>query len=440
MAKIAFKKGLLANLPAAKTEGTFYVTTDERAIYLDVSADSRIRLGDFQEFATAAALQANVNPSTSALYYVSDINCLAKWDGTKYVQINRDTGYDTISVSGDGDIVTNIVEDNVNPRKLNITKGKKIGTIPTSIEVKDGESTKTQAVTDLVDYIDKKTQDVLNRAQGGSSETAASVSAALDAYKTSNNAAVAAAQAAADAAQSDVDALETKVGEVPSDKTVVQMIADAQAAATQDISGIATNKAAIDKLNGSATQDGSVKKTVADEIAKIVNENNNGSIDTLNEIASWIVNDTSGAAKMQADITALQTSVGSTSVGTQIDNKINALDATQSQTASAANGQLALSITQTNGKITAISGSVKSGTYEPAGTVAEEIGKLDATQSQAAAAGNGQLALSITETNGKITAISGSITANTYDAYGSASSAESNAKSYTDTSLTWGNF
>lgn len=31
MAKVAFKKGLLANLPAAIAEGTFYITTDERA-------------------------------------------------------------------------------------------------------------------------------------------------------------------------------------------------------------------------------------------------------------------------------------------------------------------------------------------------------------------------------------------------------------------------
>ena len=32
MATVAFKKGLLANLPKTYTEGAFYVTTDERAI------------------------------------------------------------------------------------------------------------------------------------------------------------------------------------------------------------------------------------------------------------------------------------------------------------------------------------------------------------------------------------------------------------------------
>lgn len=34
MATVAFKKGLLAALPSTYAEGTFYVTTDERAMYI----------------------------------------------------------------------------------------------------------------------------------------------------------------------------------------------------------------------------------------------------------------------------------------------------------------------------------------------------------------------------------------------------------------------
>ena len=92
MALVAFQKGLRSSLPSTYSEGTFYITTDERAIYLDVDSSTRIRIGDFQEFATLAELQANTNPSTTALYYVTELNVLAKWDGTKYVQINMDTG------------------------------------------------------------------------------------------------------------------------------------------------------------------------------------------------------------------------------------------------------------------------------------------------------------------------------------------------------------
>ena len=122
MANVAFKKGLLANLPSTKTAGTFYVTTDERAIYLDVDASNRIRLGDFQEFATVAALEANTNPSTTALYYVTAINCLAKWNGTSYVQINLDTGATSIEVVGDGNAVT-AASYSATTRKITLTKG-----------------------------------------------------------------------------------------------------------------------------------------------------------------------------------------------------------------------------------------------------------------------------------------------------------------------------
>ena len=51
------------------------------------------------------------------------------------------------------------------------------------------------------------------------------------------------------------------------------------------------------------------------------------------------------------------------------------------------------------------------------------IAALDATAAQTA--GTDGLALSVTEENGKITAISGSIAANTYDAYGAASTVQS---------------
>lgn len=122
MANVAFKKGLRANLPAAKSAGTFYVTTDERAIYLDIDDSSRIRIGDFQEFANVTALEANPNPSTTALYYVADINCLAKWNGSNYVQINRDTGATSFEVTGDGNAVTDVSYD-ATARKLTLTKG-----------------------------------------------------------------------------------------------------------------------------------------------------------------------------------------------------------------------------------------------------------------------------------------------------------------------------
>ena len=78
-------------------------------------------------------------------------------------------------------------------------------------------------------------------------------------------------------------------------------------------------------LQADSTQEGSV----AYQIAQIVNENNNGSIDTLNEIAAWIGNDKTGVAKINKDISDLKTdvsklkdSVGEKTVSAQINEAL----------------------------------------------------------------------------------------------------------------------
>lgn len=254
MAMVSFKKGVLANLPVTKTAGTFYVTTDERAMYLDVDASTRIRLGDFQEFASVTALTANPNPSTTALYYVSDINCLAKWDGAQYVQINKDTGMTSIEVTGDGNAITAAVYD-ADGRKLTLTKGATYMTsadVDGKINTKVGELKIGDTTYDTVKaYVDQKTSGIATDAslsaltarvttaegeidalQAATAEGGAVTLAIADAKKAGTDAQAAADLAKADAAaaQADVDALEGKVGTVADGKTVVSMIGDVETA------------------------------------------------------------------------------------------------------------------------------------------------------------------------------------------------------------------
>lgn len=186
MAMVNFKKGLLANLPSTYAEGTFYITTDERAIYLDVDGATRIRLGDFQEFATLAELQANTNPSTSALYYVTEINCLAKWNGAEYIQINRDTGMTSVEVTGTGNAVTAAVYD-ATGRKLTLTKG---ATYMTSADVDGKISAKVGEIGEktVKEYVDEATEGI------------------------ASDAALTALGERVTAAEGDIDALELKVG------------------------------------------------------------------------------------------------------------------------------------------------------------------------------------------------------------------------------------
>lgn len=100
-------------------------------------------------------------------------------------------------------------------------------------------------------------------------------------------------------------------GAVEEGKTLVQMIAEAQTAATYDDTAIKasikTNTDAIAILNGDVSTSGSVKaeaKAAADAaIAAIVGAAPEA-MDTLEEVAAWIQNDKSGAAAMAADISA----------------------------------------------------------------------------------------------------------------------------------------
>lgn len=166
MANVAFKKGLLANLPKTYTEGTFYVTTNERAIYLDVDGSTRIRIGDFQEVENLEALQDITNKSTTALYYVKDINVLAKYNGTSFVQINLDTGATSIEVVGDGNAVT-AASYNPATRKITLTKGATYTTaddVDGAIDLAIGELGNKEGDTpyaNVKDYVDTKIADVV---------------------------------------------------------------------------------------------------------------------------------------------------------------------------------------------------------------------------------------------------------------------------------------
>lgn len=411
MANISFKRGSnLNNL--AITDGQFIVNTTERSIYVDVGTE-RLRIGDFVSVANIDALPA-VGGHATALYYVEDINCLAKWDGSSWIQINRDTGVKEVKVEGDGNAITAASYD-ATTRILTLTKGETFATPA----VVDGKiSTKVGTIEGTVkDYVDAKTSGIASDAaltalgervttaegeidalqtaiaDGGSvanaiadakkagtdAATAAAAAqatadskttmAAVEAknyatkteaqgYANAKDAAISAAKSAADAAQADVDALEAKVGTVPEKKTVVEMISDAQAAATYDdtalkgrvsniekdylkaadktalsntISGIDTAYKAADTALSNrvkAIEDDHLKKADKTELANsiadvksdvdtfLASANIGGeAIDTLKEIQDYISSDGTAAAEMTNKIGALETTVGKAAEG-----------------------------------------------------------------------------------------------------------------------------
>lgn len=305
MAQVSFKKGLLANLPTVITEGAFYVTTDERAMYLDIDATTRVRIGDFQEFATLAALQANVNPSTSALYYVTELNCLAKWDGTKYVQINLDTGATSTEVTGTGNAIDGVTYDPAT-RKLTFTKTSTFTTaddVDAQIGAKVGElKIGDETFATVKAYVDKKTDGIATDA----------------ALETLTNR-VTTAEGKLDKLNGDKET-EGSVAKTVEDAITaldLENTYDPKGAADAKDEAIAAAKkagddaqAAVDTLIGDDT--GKSARTIAnEELAKqLIPENAKESLDTLAEIAAWIQAHPDDATAMNRAITDLATLVG----------------------------------------------------------------------------------------------------------------------------------
>ena len=183
-------------------------------------------------------------------------------------------------------------------------------------------------------------------------------------YADVKDAAIAAAKKAGDDAQADVDALAQKVGAVTEGKTVVEMIAEAQEAATYDdtaLTGrVTTVEGQVTTLIGSDASK-SARTIASEEVAKIV-AGADASYDTLREIADWISNHKTDATAMNSAITALEGIVdgigGDGEKATVVEYVTDAIAALKiGDYAKAADlTALASKVTTAEGKITALEG------------------------------------------------------------------------------------
>ena len=110
---------------------------------------------------------------------------------------------------------------------------------------------------------------------------------------------------------------------------------------------VEANKQAIEILNGDANVANSVRNITATELAKIINDNDATSVDTLEEIAAWIADHPESVAAINKEISDVKTLVGTTAVATQITDAINALDVTDA----AVDGKYVSAVSETDGKI-----------------------------------------------------------------------------------------
>lgn len=261
-----------------------------------------------------------------------------------------------------------------------------VGTIPADEAYAD--------ITNIVAFIQKRAQEVLTAAQGGSSETAASVAAALETYKTLN------------------------------DPKVTKNTEDIAA-----IVGDYLKKADKDQLAG-LISDNADEITRIDNALKLAIEDDSEAIDSLKELATWVNTHGTEAAEYSAAITALELLVGDTAVAAQIEAAIAAENL--AQYAKMADIEDTLDKVDTEGSVTAAINAaitaLKIGDYAKVAdlvALAAEVTALKNAGHQNAE----QVAAAI---DAKIAALK---LADTYEAKGAAADALTEAKNYTDTEI-----
>lgn len=159
------------------------------------------------------------------------------------------------------------------------------------------------------------------------------------AHADTKDSAIAEAKKTGTDAQAAVDTLSGKVGTVTEGKTIVEMISDAQAAATYDDAAvkadIKANADAITKLNGTSAVEGSVDKKVADAINEFATKvSDDQTVNTFKELIDYAA-DHKGeystlSGEVQANKTAIATLNGKdTDAGSVAKTVKDAIDAAQ---------------------------------------------------------------------------------------------------------------
>lgn len=259
-----------------------------------------------------------------------------------------------------------------------------VGTIPTDEAYAD--------ITNIVAFIQKRAQEVLAQAQGGSSETAASVKAALDAYIALNDPKV----------TKNAEDIATIMGDYLKKADKNELAEDIKANADEILRIDAALKAAIDDEDGAG-------------------------LDSIKDLATWIEAHGKEAAGYAAAISALEALVGDTAVATQIANAIAAENLSQYAKTSDIEGTLQKVDTQgtvteaINAAITALS----IGDYAKASDLTALAARVT-TLENAGYQNNAQVVASIEA------AIAALKAENLWDANGAAATAEANAKAYAD--------
>lgn len=421
---LKFKKGLHAALPETKSAGTIYVTTDERAMYVDVDNSTRIRLGDIVQFDRYDDFKKAAPPfSQEAFYYLIEENLLFKYRGLdeqgqhKWQQIN--------SVSDVQASVRDLEE------ALDSVKGEVTG-LQTAVT----DITKTDGAIDVAKQaaIDAAAGDATTKANAAEAAAKADTKEKVDALTLVVN-----GKADSTALEGAVSALEGKITKAQTDAaTDATNKANAAQAAAEETAANALSAAKTElegKINNKVDQSAfdttiATLETKADASAKLTEakgytDTEIGKLDVkIGANTTAITNEASRADQAEkalglridgvnTQITGINTTLEGLATKTELANQKADLEG---QIATAKSGAVSDAKTYTDGQIDLVEAEVaKKAVKADVDAAIESITKAD----------TGLIAVAKKE----------AIDAAALDATSKAGTAESNAKGYTDTKI-----
>lgn len=243
---------------------------------------------------------------------------------------------------------------------------------------------------------DAATADTIWGAKKYADEKAAAAQSAAEA--TAAGDATSKVNAAKEEIKGTTDALDGRIKAIEDDYLTSADKKEITDAASELEGRVKANEDAIGVLNGEG--EGSVKKTVADAVAGVV-ASAPEDFDTLKEVADWIASDTTGAAKMQADIAKLQ---GDDTVEGSVAKQVKDAVAAEAEIARAAEKQNADDIDAAEGRLDAIEAD-----YLKAADKTELQGNIDAVSAVANAAAPQATTYTKTEVDGLISGAEGKL-------------------------------
>ena len=268
--------------------------------------------GDYKAGVNNVATVSTVNAAKTAL--IGDTGTdVTTTDGNTIADVRRYVDEKTKGIASDAKLaeLSNKVTKNTSDIKTINDSLDEGGSVSNAIAdaKKAGTDAKTAVTTLETGKVKDNTDAIaaINNAETGILKQAKT-------YADGKDTAIAEAKKAGDDAQAAVDTLAGKIGTIPTDKTVVKMIEEAQTAATYDDAAVKAdikkNADAIGVLNGGDTIDGSVAKSVKDAINDFATKvSEDGTVNTFKELVDYVAAHGSEYTDAIADIAANKSAI-----------------------------------------------------------------------------------------------------------------------------------